>query len=162
MRILVFALAAGVSVSPLAAQSRPTSDTAFKSMQERGKKAMGVDQYASTHLFDALPTGGRIELQADGPDSVGIARIRAHMRDIAKAFKAGDFATPAFVHMQDVPGTKVMRQKRDKITYQAHDLPRGAELHITTSDPEALEAIHEFMAFQRHEHHAGGMEHSPS
>ena len=125
-------------------------------MQERGKLAMGVDQYTSTHHFDALPNGGRIELQRNADDSAGVARIRQHMREIARAFKAGDFSMPALVHLRDVPGAKVMAAKRAVISYAPRDLPRGAELRITTSDGEARRAIHEFMAFQRGEHHASG------
>jgi len=136
---------------------RAPKDTSFAAMQERGKKAMGVDQYTSTHTFDALPTGGRIRLVRDKDDSAGVAQIRAHMRDIARAFKAGDFSTPEFVHMQDVPGTQTMRAKRAVITYAPRDIPRGAELLIQTTDPAAIEAVHQFMAFQRDEHHAGGM-----
>lgn len=118
---------------------------------------MGVDQYTSIHRFDALPDGGRIELQRDTDDSAGVAAIRAHVRGIATAFKTGDFSTPAFVHMQMVPGTKVMMAKRSVITYEARDLSRGAELRIRTNDPEVLAAIREFMAFQRSEHHSGGL-----
>ncbi|MFL5615076.1 MAG: hypothetical protein ACJ796_15530 [Gemmatimonadaceae bacterium] len=132
-------------------------DSAFRATQERGRQAMGVDQYTSTHHFDALPDGGRIELQRDVDDSTGIARIRSHIREIAQAFKAGDFSTPAIVHMKDVPGAKTMSVLHSAITYEAHDLPRGAELRIRTHDPEALRAIHQFMAFQRGEHHATGM-----
>jgi len=136
-------------------------DTSFAKMQQRGKMAMGVDQYTSTHKFDALADGGRIELQRDTDDSVGVAAIRAHIRDIAAAFKSGDFSTPAFVHMKMVPGTAVMAAKKAVITYEPHDLPRGAELWIRTKDKEALAAIHEFMAFQRSDHHAGGMTSRP-
>ena len=132
-------------------------DTAFTSMQERGRMGMGVDQYTSTHHFDALPDGGRIALQRDVEDSVGVARIRAHMREIAHAFKSGDFSTPAMVHMREVPGAKVMAERRTFITYEPRDLPRGAELYIRTTDAAARRAIHEFMAFQRGEHHASGM-----
>ena len=132
-------------------------DTAFTSMQERGRTAMGVDQYTSTHHFDALPDGGRIELQRDVDDSAGVSRIRAHMREIAHAFKSGDFSIPAMVHMRDVPGARVMAERRALITYETRDLPRGAELYIRTSDEAARRAIHEFMAFQRGEHHATGM-----
>ena len=135
----------------------PPHDSAFAGMQTRGKQAMGVDQYTSTHTFDALPTGGRIELVRDTDDSVGVSQIRAHIREIARAFKAGDFSTPSFVHMQDVPGTRIMRERRVAITYDARDLPRGAELLIQTNDPDALKAIHEFLAFQRDAHHAGGV-----
>jgi len=158
LSVMTFALTVGVG-SALFAQAPTKPDTSFASMQQRGKQAMGVDQYTSTHKFDSFPTGGRIELQRDNDDSAGVAAIRAHIRDIARAFKSGDFSTPAFVHMQTVPGTKEMAALRSKITYQVHDLPRGAELHIITSDSSALTAVHQFMAFQRGEHHAAGMTH---
>jgi hypothetical protein len=162
MRLIQMAVVLVVPCTAVSAQatgqSKQRPDTSFAAMQERGKKAMGVDQYTSTHKFDALPTGGRIELQRDSADAVGVAQIRAHIREIAKAFAAGDFSTPELVHMQNVPGTKVMREKRSVISYEPRDLPRGAELVIRTRDSAAITAIHEFMAFQRGEHHAGGME----
>ena len=139
-------------------RSTKKPDTSFAAMQDRGKKAMGVDQYTSTHKFDATPTGGRIELQRDTIDAAGIAQIRAHMREIAKAFAGGDFSIPGMVHAQDVPGTKVMRARRSSISYEPRDLPRGGEVVIKTKDATAIAAIHEFMAFQRGEHHAGGMD----
>src|SRR5215510_12852007 len=142
-------------------RSASGQDTSFAAMQQRGRQAMGVDQYTSIHRFDALPDGGRIELQREKDDSAGVATIRAHIRGIASAFKSGDFSTPAFVHMKTVPGTKVMAAKRSVIVYEARDLPRGAELRIRTSDPEALAAIREFMSFQRGEHHAGGVKGHP-
>ena len=120
---------------------------------------MGVDQYTSTHLFDALADGGRIELQRDVEDPEGVAQIRQHLQQIAKAFGEGDFSEPAFVHMQSVPGASVMAAKRAAITYRYRELPRGGEVRIVTQDAEALHAIHEFMAFQRQEHRAGGRRH---
>jgi len=157
---IVLALPFAAAVGQGSAGGKPAKkpDTSFAALQDRGKKAMGVDQYTSTHKFDATPTGGRIELQRDTADAAGVAQIRAHMREIAKAFASGDFATPGFVHMQDVPGTKVMRAKRSVISYEPRDLPRGAEVVIRTKDSAAVAAIHEFMAFQRGEHHAGGMD----
>jgi hypothetical protein len=133
-------------------------DSAFRALQERGRKAMGVDQYTSTHRFDDLRDGGRIELRRDGDDSTGTATIRAHLRDIKAAFESGDFSTPAFVHLRAVPGTAVMAERTSRIRYDVRDLPRGAELRITTTDPTALAAIHQFLAFQRGDHHAGGMD----
>ncbi len=154
---LILGLPLGAAIAQGTQPTRPRPDTSFAAMQQRGQKAMGVDQYTSTHKFDATTTGGRIELQRDTADAAGVAQIRAHIRDVAKAFAAGDFSTPGFVHMQDVPGTKVMREKASAISYEPHDLPRGAELLIRTKDSAAIAAIHEFMAFQRGEHHAGGM-----
>jgi len=134
-------------------------DSAFTALQQRGADArgMGVDQYTSTHRFDALPDGGRIELRSDTDDSAGTAQIRQHLREVSTAFAAGDFKTPVFVHAGDVPGTDVMAAKRDVISYSVHALPGGAELRITTRDAQALRAVHAFLAFQRAEHHVGGM-----
>lgn len=130
------------------------ADSAFRALQDRGKRAMGVDQYTSTHRFEALPDGGRIELQRDVDDSAGAATIRSHLREIARAFASGDFSTPAVVHMQEVPGVKVMTARRGEISYTYHDLPRGGEVRIQTKNPEALTAIREFLAFQRADHRA--------
>jgi hypothetical protein len=138
-----------------AAQAAP--DSAFAALQARGHQAMGVDQYTSTHRFDALPDGGRVELQRDGDDAEGVATIRAHLRSIADAFSRGDFETPEFVHDQRVPGMDVMAARRAAIRYQYRDLPRGGEIRITTADAEALAALHAFMAFQRGDHRAGGV-----
>ena len=131
-------------------------DSAFGAMQARGKDAMGVDQYTSVHRFDDLEDGGRIELQRDRDDAEGVAAIRAHMRAIARAFAAGDFSTPATVHLEAVPGSATMRARRSAIVYEPVDLPRGAALRIRTSDREAVAAIHRFLAYQRREHRAAG------
>ena len=135
------------------------STAEFAALQARGEEAMGVDQYASSHRFDALSDGGRIELQMDADDPAGIAEIRQHLQEIAAAFEEGDFRAPAFVHQGEVPGAAAMADKRGAIAYTYQDLPRGGEVRLTTSDPDALHAIHQFMAFQRAEHHAAGVEH---
>ena len=135
------------------------SDTAFAAMQSRGQAVMGVDQYTSAHVFEDLSDGGRVVLdRVDGSDTAGIAAIREHMRDIADAFRAGDFAKPFQVHAGEVPGTSVMTARRATITYTASDRPRGAEVRIRTTDSVAVAAVHAFLAFQRSAHHAAGHE----
>jgi hypothetical protein len=131
-------------------------DTDFDALQTRGHAAMGVDQYTSTHRFDTLEDGGRVELQRDANDPRDVATIRAHLKEVMAAFQRGDFQTPAFVHAQEVPGTKVMAARKERITYSYADLPQGGEIRMRTRDPEALRAIHEFVAFQRKDHRAGG------
>ena len=132
------------------------SDSAFAALQERGKMAMGVDQYASAHQFDILPNGGRIALEMKNTDSLAVAQIRAHLKLIQHAFQAGDFSTPEFVHMRAMPGTDVMGRRRSLIRYSYADLPRGGEVRIITADPESLAAIHDFMNAQRGDHKADG------
>jgi hypothetical protein len=117
---------------------------------------MGVDQYTSQHVFEPLADGGRIVLQRKETDTTGEATIRSHMRTIATAFANGDFALPGFVHeMPEVPGTARMKALRSEISYTEHDLPRGGEVVISTKNPDAVAAIHEFLAFQRMDHRAG-------
>lgn len=155
--LAIAVIAACRSNSP---QRSVAGDTSFAATQARGQAVMGVDQYTSGHVFEDLPDGGRIVLERDDPaDSAGIATIRAHMRSIAESFRAGDFTQPFQVHAQTVPGTAVMTQRRQLIQYAAVDRPRGAEVRLQTSDPAAIGAIHEFLAFQRNAHHAPGHEH---
>lgn len=134
------------------------ADRAFAAVQARGKVAMGVDQYTSTHRFEPLPDGGRIVLQRDPADRAGVAVIRAHLRHIAGAFGAGDFRLPGFVHDRPVPGTEEMAARRDRINYTADSLPGGGEVRIRTDDSVAVRAVHRFLAFQRQDHRAGGAE----
>lgn len=136
--------------------ARIAADSPFAQLQERGETAMGVNQYTSQHVFEPLADGGRIVLQRKETDSTGEATIRTHMRTIATAFAKGDFALPGFVHaMSDVPGTARMKALSAEITYSERDLPRGAEVVIATKNPDAVAAIHEFLAFQRMDHRAG-------
>ncbi|HEU4747751.1 MAG TPA: hypothetical protein VFS56_04560 [Gemmatimonadaceae bacterium] len=131
-------------------------DSAFGALQERGQLEMGVDQYASAHVFEPLPDGGRIALQMKAADPTGESVIRDHMRDIARAFGSGDFAIPGRVHaIENVPGTATMRRLRADISYTPRDLDRGGEVRIKTGNREAIAAIHEFLAFQRQDHRAG-------
>jgi hypothetical protein len=148
------------SCSNGAGKSRPSSvgsassDSAFAEVQARGHVAMGVDQYTSLHKFEPLPDGGRIVLQRDARDTAGVSQIRAHMQRIASAFGRGDFTLPGFVHAREVPGIREMRARRSLIRYSADTLPGGAAVRLTTTDSTAIVAIHEFLAFQRHDHRA--------
>lgn len=148
-RIVLMALAAAACSAPA------RDDAAFAALQARGQHVMGVDQNTSAHVFEDLPDGGRIILdRADGSDSADIATIRAHMREIETAFRAGDFTKPFQVHAQTVPGTTVMAERRAAITYESIDRPRGGEVRIRSRDSAAIAAIHAFLAFQRGDHRA--------
>jgi hypothetical protein len=149
-------IAISALVACTARKETASADSSFAALQQRGETAMGVNQYTSAHIFEPLPIGGRIVLQRKETDSVGETTIRTHMRTIATGFANGDFALPGFVHaMSDVPGTAKMKALRSEITYSERDLPRGAEVVISTKNPDAVAAIHEFLAFQRMDHRAG-------
>ncbi len=115
---------------------------------------MGVDQYTSLHRFEPLPDGGRVVLQRDTRDTAGVAQIRAHMQRIASAFSRGDFTLPGFVHAREVPGTREMIARRSVIRYTPDTVPGGGIVRLSSGDSAAISAIHEFLAFQRHDHRA--------
>lgn len=141
-----------------AVQSRTVSpssapdDSAFALVQTRGHVAMGVDQYTSAHRFEPLPDGGRITLARDTDDPAGAAQIRAHLAEVAEAFRRGDFTVPGFVHDREVPGTAIMASRRARISYAADTVPNGGSLRIHSTDSVAISAIHQFLAFQRQDH----------
>jgi len=150
-------LTIGLMLLGACGRSKETDD--FAAMQERGQQVMGVNQYTSAHVFEDLPDGGRVVLdRADSADTAAITTIRAHMRDIATAFRSGDFTKPFEVHAQTVPGTDVMSARRDAISYEVIDRPGGGEVRIRSSDSAAVAAIHQFLAFQRDQHRAAGHE----
>jgi hypothetical protein len=135
------------------------ADSGFAGVQARGADVMGVDQYTSSHVFEALPDGGRIVLQRDVADAEGEAIIRAHLRDIVARFTKGDFSLPGQVHGMVVAGTGVMAERKRRIRYVMEPLPRGGQVRIVTRDATALKAVHEFLAFQRMDHRAAGHDH---
>ena len=160
MRIHVMAPLAAMLALGCGAPKGSPSDSAFADVQRRGATVMGVDQYASQHVFESLADGGRIVLQRDdAADTTAIRTIREHMRDIVKDFREGDFAKPFQVHAREVPGTDVMAARRAEITYSVEELPRGAAVRIVATTATAVAAIHDFLAFQREDHRAGHMAH---
>jgi len=150
MKFQSTAVLLAIAAGPLAGQG--TTDSAFAAMQHRGQMVMGVDQYTSHHTFDLLPDGGRIALVRDPHDTAGVRTIRAHMRDIAKSFAAGDFAHALEVHQHELPGSAAMRKLRDRIRYTVDTLPGGGGVRISSRDSVAVRAIHDFLSAQRMEH----------
>jgi len=125
-------------------------------VDERGDMAMGFSHEKTTHHFRLLADGGAIEVEANDPaDLERRSAIRKHLAQIAPMFAVGDFAIPVQVHAVKPPGASTMEQLKEKIRYSYEDTTKGGRVLLTTSDPEALKAIHEFMRFQIVEHRTG-------
>jgi len=123
-------------------------------VQTRGDQAMGFSHAMTTHHFLLTKDGGVIEAEADNPhDKASRDAIRQHMQHIAQLFSEGDFNAPMFIHGQTPPGVPAMQRLKDQITYRAQPTEQGAEVRITTANPEALEAVHQFLTFQIRDHH---------
>jgi hypothetical protein len=125
-------------------------------MNARGGKAMGFDQTATTHHFYLYEDGGAIQVTViNARDAENLAAIRSHLPHISTMFAAGDFSAPLFVHDQTVPGTETMMRLRERISYAYSDMPAGGRVRITTRDPQALSAVHDFLRYQITDHKTG-------
>ncbi len=112
-----------------------------------------------THRFISTRYGGRIAMQryaSYAPDSAAVARIRQHIKEIARLFGDGDFRLPPGGASREVPGTQEMAAKSAAIRYATRPLPRGAEVVISSRDASAIDAIHAFLRFHKAEHRALG------
>jgi hypothetical protein len=135
--------------------SCPMHDAHAK-MNERGEKGMGFSQTGTTHHFFLNSNGGVIQVEVKDPTDVSARNsIRMHLTHIAKAFENGDFDIPMFVHDTVPPGVPEMKKLREHIHYSFEDTPNGGRVVISSTDKEALTAIHNFLQFQIEEHKTG-------
>jgi hypothetical protein len=125
-------------------------------MKQHGRTAMGFDQDKATHHFTLTTNGGTIQVTAIHPaDQVTHDEIQTHLREIAAAFGRGDFEKPLLTHGEVPPGVSGMQRHKDEITYTYEGLENGGIVRITTSNADALNAIHDFLQYQIREHVTG-------
>jgi len=123
-------------------------------LKRRGEAAMGFDQDKTTHHFRTSASGGSIEVDVRDPkDTASLARVRAHLQEIATAFATGDFASPMQTHAEVPPGVPVMERLKSAIVYTYAETSHGGAVRIRTTNTDALAAIHEFLQYQSREHH---------
>jgi len=127
-----------------------------QAMEKRGNQGMGFAQNATTHHFLLRKDGGAIQVTANSSqDKNSIDEIHMHLQHIRQSFQSGDFNIPMFVHDQTPPGAPEMKKLKDRISYNYEVLENGGQVAISSSDPEAIKAIHAFLKFQITEHKTG-------
>jgi hypothetical protein len=125
-------------------------------MNKRGDHVMGFDHTKTTHHFSLQESGGSIVVTANSADDVESSQqIRMHLKHIAMMFADGNFNAPILIHDQTPPGVPVMKELKGEIKYNFEEIDRGAAVRITTKNPIALKAIHDFLRFQIKEHKTG-------
>lgn len=161
MASLILATAALVIVyaqHPKKGHNSNTSGKADEEMNKRGDHVMGFDHTKTTHHFLLRESGGSIEVTANSSDDVESSeQIRMHLKHIATMFAEGDFNAPMLIHHQTPPGVPVMQDLKGEITYNYEEIDRGAAVRISTKNPTALKAIHDFLRFQIKEHKTGDL-----
>jgi hypothetical protein len=115
-----------------------------------------VPTAGTRHHFLLAPDGGSIQLGVEDADATAARdAIREHLQAIARAFAAGDFSMPAAIHDQVPPGVEGMKARRDAIRFVYAETPEGGTVTLSTKDPDARAAIHEFLRFQIRDHGTG-------
>ena len=154
--LVVYAVRPQAGQSMVACPMQQMHDQHRTEMDERGARAMGFDQAKTTHHFRLTTEGGVIQVEVNDPNDTGSRdQIRQHLTHIARMFAEGNFDTPILVHAQMPPGVPVMQRLKTRIGYKFESTNQGGSVRISTSDPEALTAIHEFLHFQIKEHQTG-------
>jgi hypothetical protein len=155
MRIGRYVLFSAVlAIAPLAVAQHEHHD--HSAMNARGEKAMGFSQTETTHHFKLLPDGGYVQVQANSADDTANRdHIRMHLQEQARKFAAGDFGAPELTHDRVPPGVPQLQKLKAAISYQYEEIERGGRLRITSKDPAAVDAIHNFLKFQIEDHQTG-------
>ena len=161
--VIAFLLFSGLQLSAQDVQSCPMHKEPMEEasqhqadVEKHGDEAMGFPHDKTSHHFRLYSEGGAIEVTVnDSKDSQNVQAIRSHLTHIVTMFSNGEFSIPMFVHDQVPPGVLVMKEKRTEISYTFEELPAGGTVHIETTDPDALKAIHDFLRFQIEDHHTG-------
>jgi len=140
-------------------QQKPDASMTQQQMDEmnkRGDQAMGFDHLKTTHHFLLASDGGSIQVEAnDTKDKQSRDQIRQHLRHIAMMFGEGNFQVPMLVHSETPPGAEVMQKLKAEISYKYKETERGALIRISTTNADALKAVHDFLKYQITEHMTG-------
>jgi hypothetical protein len=149
-------LAAVLASQPQSAVPAPQDHSRHDAMEHRGNQGMGFEQQKTTHHFLLRNNGGAIQVTAKSTaDKESLDEIRMHLQHIRRAFQSGEFNIPMFVHDETPPGVAVMTKLKDQIHYRYEPIENGGRVLISSSNPEAIAAVHEFLKFQIAEHKTG-------
>jgi hypothetical protein len=155
---LIFAASLGSLSTPCTIHAQETDPPGphAAGVDNRGDHAMGFSHEATAHHFILLPDGGTISVETRlEHDHATRDQIRAHLGHIAALFRTGDFNIPMFIHDRVPPGVPMMKAKGEAISYTYQKTERGGRVRIETTDPDALNAVHEFLVFQIQDHRTG-------
>lgn len=122
----------------------------------RGATVMPFELKATTHLFSKTGDGGVQQVVAKAPrDGAQIRLIRAHLREIAEQFAAGNFSAPARIHGASMPGLPELREAGPgQVGVRYEDLPAGGQILYSTASAPLVAALHRWFDAQLSDHGA--------
>jgi hypothetical protein len=149
-------LSAAIAAAASAQTAPPAHDAHHAAVDARGAHVMGFDQQRTAHHFRLYDDGGAIDVGVKDPGHTADRdAIRRHLPHIASLFAEGRFDLPMLVHDTQVPGTADLTRLKAQVAYTYVETPAGGRVDIVTRHPEALAAVHRFLAFQIADHRTG-------
>lgn len=149
----------GDEPAPPSTEARSTDTTALaerrREVAARGALVMPFDLERTTHVFTPTSSGGVQTVVADDPaDREQVGLVRAHVREEAVRFARGDFADPAAIHGEEMPGLAELRAGASRIEVEYEDVTAGGRIRYATTDAGLVRALHAWFAAQRSDHGA--------
>jgi hypothetical protein len=156
MRLVLVGIIGLCVAATLSAQDASACAAHHAAVDQTGDQVMGFDHDKTTHHFTLTADGGIVAVSAnDDADTASRDAIRSHLSHIAKIFAAGDFDAPMLIHDQVPPGVPIMKKDKASIRYDYEETKTGAQIVISTENPRALAAVHDFLHFQIADHGTG-------
>jgi hypothetical protein len=147
-----------ILLATLSACTHSTMPSARQTVvEQRSEMVMPFDLDRTMHVFTPTQSGGMQTVMVRDGDPRQIALVRSHLRKEASAFAHGDFADPASIHGNDMPGLAKLRAGAHRIVISYADTANGASITYKTSDPALITAIHDWFAAQLSDHAAHAM-----
>lgn len=150
-----FLAATAIGVAWLLAATPAIPETPQTHVHDMAHNVMPFDMARTLHIFRMTESGGvQTVITKDPADADQIALIQQHLRHESEMFQQGNYADPATLHGESMPGLKEVQAgaARIKVSYAA--LPSGATITFETSDLHLLTAIHRWFGAQLSEHGA--------
>lgn len=134
--------------------AEPASAERLDEVARRGAQVMPFSLERTLHVFSKTDAGGVQRVIAkNASDAEQIRLIRAHLSNLAQAFRRGDFSDPASIHGAAMPGLAELRAaKLGDIRIAYAELADGAEIDYSTRDPQLIAVIHRWFDAQLGDH----------
>ncbi|MEP6606673.1 MAG: aspartate carbamoyltransferase, partial [Nitrosospira sp.] len=132
------------AITPVHAVEK-TDEKRLNEVAQRGTHVMPFDLEKTMHVFSKTAEGGLQQVVVkDKSDTKQIRLIRAHLSEISRDFKRGDFSKPERIHGESMPGLAELKSaKPGQIKIEYAELPDGAQISYSTQSLKLINAVTE-------------------
>ncbi len=146
------ALASGLTlalVMTMASQTQPPRAFVDPALLTRINKVVGFDSERVQRHFYVLKNGGAIEVLAnDANDAATIKAIQSYLKKESELYTKGNFENASAMYGKAPDGTITLKKLRDDVSFVMVPEENGAVLRMLTVNPQAKNAIHDYLKYQ--------------